>query len=182
MIVIKNVAYINFIKAFWPVICLHSYLYFSLITVQIKWLLCLNHIHIFSNFSFFLQNSDICILTRPHYIFHSSSRPLQKLYLKWDSKVLLPVSAPPQKRKKNIVCILFCVLIIKEVLDTEVIHCSRKESILSGLRCAKNVQLIGVQVLHYLPNAIFTGPVPTEVFLLVFFLFKLSPNIWWQKI
>lgn len=113
MIVIKNVAYINFIKAFRPVICLHSYLYFSLITVQIKWLLCLNHIHIFSNFSFFLQNSDICILTRPHYIFHSSSRPLQKLYLKWDSKVLLPVSAPPPQKKtkqnkKQCVCSVLC--------------------------------------------------------------------------
>lgn len=119
-------AYINFIKASWPIICLHSYLYFSLITVQIQWLLCLNHIHKFflnkkqyfhTSLSCFRTETSVCvyvpfcILTKWHYWLHSSSRPLQKLHLIWDSKVLLPVSVFPLKHN---VCVLFCVLIIKE--------------------------------------------------------------------
>lgn len=53
----------------------------------------------------------------------------------------LPVSVFPLK---HIVCVLFCVLIIKEVLDAELIHCSRAEWTLGRLRRAKNVQLIRV--------------------------------------
>lgn len=152
-------AYINFIKASWPIICLHSYLYFSLITVQIQWLLCLNHSHKFllnkkSNFPYFnffpylLQNWDICMCLLS-FLYFDKTTLLTSLQFKASTKATshmgqqrsLPVSVFPLK---HTVCVLFCVLIIKEMLDAELIHCSRAERTLGRLRCAKNVQLIRV--------------------------------------
>lgn len=111
-------AYINFIKASWPIICLQSYLYFSLITVQIQWLLCLNHIHksfvnkkvLFPYFPFLSSElRHLYVFTFPSVFWQDHTidfTPVQGLYKSYISHgtVLLPVFVFPLK---HILCSVF---------------------------------------------------------------------------